>query len=92
MLFVVVVHLLQGKAIGPEITSMCFLLLRLFSCIFLKIWKEENNSYLCIVKFLNIGMGRKWHFDLVDVGECFSQGGSREERERLGTSPIEEER
>ena len=37
-------------------------------------------------------MGRKWCFDLVDVGECFSQGGSSEEQERLGTSPIEEER
>ena len=71
---------------------MCFLLLRLFLCIFLKIWKVENSSYLCIVKFLHVGIGRKWHFDLVDVGECSSQGGSSEEQERLGTSPIEEER
>ena len=75
-----------------EITSMCFLLLRLFLCIFLKIWKVENSSYLCIVKFLNVGMGRNWHFDLVDVGEFSSQGGSREDQERLGTSPIEDER
>nr|POE74007.1 hypothetical protein CFP56_45351 [Quercus suber] len=37
-------------------------------------------------------MGRKWRFDLADVGECSSQGGSSEEQERLGTSPIEEER
>ena len=71
---------------------MCFPLLRLFLCIFLKIWKVENSSYLCIVKFLNVGMGRKWHFDLVDVGEFSSQGGSREDQERLGTSPIEDER
>ena len=71
---------------------MCFLLLRLFSCIFLKIWKVENSSYLCIVKFLHVGMGRKWRFDLVDVGEFSSQGGSSEDQERLGTTPIEEER
>ena len=75
-----------------EITSMCFLLFRLFSCIFFKIWKVENSSYLCIVKFLQVGMRRKWHFDLVDIGECSSQGGLSEEQERLGTSPIEEER
>ena len=58
---------------------MCFLLLRLFSCIFLKIWKVENSSYLCTVKFLHVGMGRMWRFDLVNVRECSSQGGSSEE-------------
>ena len=73
-----------------ENTSMCFPLLRLFLCIFLKIWKVENSSYLCIVKFLNIGMGRKWHFDLVDARECSSQGGSREDQERRQSSTSEE--
>ena len=73
-----------------EITSMCFPLLRLFLCIFLKIWKVENSSYLCIVKFLNVGMGRNWHFDLVDVGEFSSQGGSREDQERRQSSTSEE--
>ena len=69
---------------------MCFLLLRLFSCIFLKIWKVENSSYLCIVKFLHVGMGRKWRFDLVNVRECFSQGGLSEEQERRQSSTSEE--
>ena len=69
---------------------MCFPLLRLFLCIFLKIWKVENSSYLCIVKFLNVGMGRKWHFDLVDARECSSQGGSREDQERRQSSTSEE--
>ena len=37
-------------------------------------------------------MGRKLHFDLIDVGKCSSQGGSSKEQERLGTYPIKEER
>ena len=37
-------------------------------------------------------MGRKRCFDLVDVGECFSQGGSNEEQEQLETPPTKEER
>ena len=38
------------------------------------------NYQICIVKFLHTGMGRTQWFELVDVGECSSQGGSNEDQ------------